>query len=379
MGFDPEEVPSGLVLARNAAIVSVVLVAVYGVARAAWFVVDMVLVLYIAVIFAVGLRGLSSRVAAKLPMSRKVALAGITAVVLGAPVLLGLVLWPELRHQFDQASDRIPELRQRFDQWVTEGEQALGSLLGEEGAQADAGEAPAPSPTDRALEQLGDSPSNRLLGWASGFVGGVSQALLGLFIILVVGIYVAIAPREYKGGLLALVPPLHRPRAQQVLAELGHALEWWIVGQLVIMLAVGTVTGTALAIAGVPMALLLGIVAGLLDFIPNFGPVMAVIPALLVGASEGKIVEVLLIYGGVQILEGWLLRPLVEHKAVETPPALLLSMQVLLGSLIGFMGLLAAPALLVAARILISRLYVDDVLDADALRDDPSGDPVPAA
>jgi predicted PurR-regulated permease PerM len=127
------------------------------------------------------------------------------------------------------------------------------------------------------------------------------------------------------------------------------------------MAIVGAATSIALAIAGVPMALVLGILAGLFDFVPNFGPVFAVVPATLVAAGEGKTLVVLLIYGGVQLIEGWLLRPLIERRAVETLPAVLLGAQVLLSSLVGFMGLLAAPALLVAGTVLIRRLYIDTI------------------
>jgi predicted PurR-regulated permease PerM len=124
-------------------------------------------------------------------------------------------------------------------------------------------------------------------------------------------------------------------------------------------------------IIGVDMALLLGVLAGLLDFIPNFGPAIAFVPAALVAAESGKVVPVIVLYVLVQIVEGWVLRPIIEQKAVDTLPAVLLASQVLFATLVGFMGLLAAPAVIVLVQVLVERFYVEDML-GDRERDEAS-------
>jgi predicted PurR-regulated permease PerM len=104
------------------------------------------------------------------------------------------------------------------------------------------------------------------------------------------------------------------------------------------------------------------VVAGILDFVPNFGPLAAAAPAILVAAGQGKIVHVIALYGAVQLLEGWVIRPYVERRVVETPPALLLGAQVIMATLVGVVGLLVAPALVVLITILVKRLYIEDAL-----------------
>lgn len=148
------------------------------------------------------------------------------------------------------------------------------------------------------------------------------------------------------------------------MSEIGRTLGQWLMGKLLSMLIVGVLTATGLALLQVPLALLLGIVAGLLDFIPYVGPIMAGVPAVLIAFSEGPqlALYVLLLFAALQLAEGYLLLPLIERRTVALPPALTIGAQVLLGALFGFAGVALATPITAVLTVAIAMLYVEDVL-----------------
>lgn len=394
--------------ATRAVIASLALVTVYALAKATWMVVSTLLVLYLAVIVAIGLRGSAEAIARRTPLGVGPALGLVVLLCAGVPVGAGFLLGPQLSEQVVEAEEQLPELQQRFDQWLSRARLRVQEVTGTdfgggagaattaspEGQQAppqtapmpqggqDAATGPSaptqgaqagPGATQQVVNKLQGGPASQIFGWIGGFVGGVSQALLGLLLVAVVGIYLAASPKLYEQGLILLVPIPHRPRVRAVLHELAEQLRAWIVAQIVAMAVVGIATTLGLLIIGVPMALLLGLLAGLLDFVPNFGPGIAAVPAILVAAGEGKVLPVVGLYVAVQILEGWLLRPLIEKKAVDTAPAMLLASQVVMGTIVGFMGLLMAPAVVVMITLFLRRFYIEDTL-GDTLDDDAEED-----
>ena len=169
-------------------------------------------------------------------------------------------------------------------------------------------------------------------------------------------------------GLLSLFPPRRRRRMGEVMGEMGETLRLWMLGQLVPMIVIGVVTGVGLWLIGVPMAGTLGVLAGLFNFIPNFGPLVSLIPATLLAVSESpeKGLWVVGLYVVAQTLEGYVLSPLVQKKMVLLPPALTISVQVLLGVLVGAIGVALAAPLTAVGLVLVKMLYVEDVLHEPA-------------
>src|SRR5690606_36802323 len=178
------------------------------------------------------------------------------------------------------------------------------------------------------------------------------------------GLYAAVDPGLYQRGVRHLVPKHRRQRADEVLCTLGSTLRWWIVGKLASMAIVGTLIGIGLALLGVKMALLLGIIAALLALVPNFGPVIAAIPAILIAWSQSSqlALYVLVLFVAVEFAESYLVLPLIQREAVDLPPALIIVFIVLMGTLAGALGVLVATPLLAALMVLISMLYVEDRL-----------------
>jgi predicted PurR-regulated permease PerM len=183
-------------------------------------------------------------------------------------------------------------------------------------------------------------------------------------VIVLVAVFTAANPSAYRDGLLSLVPRDRRPRFAEVLDDIGATLRWWLVGQLVAMTVVGTATWLLLTAIGMPSALLLGLQAGLLTFIPFLGPIIGGVAILLVAMSQGGAM-VLWAMGGyvlIQSIEGYLLTPLVQQNTVDLHPLLAITAMILFGTLFGLLGIALATPLVVVIRLLVLRLYVDDAL-----------------
>lgn len=196
-----------------------------------------------------------------------------------------------------------------------------------------------------------------LKGTATVF-GGIADVVLVLFLSL----YFAVDPRSYRNGFLLLLPAAARDRVGKALDASGLALRNWLKGQLLSMLLVGVATALGLWLAGVPLAIPLGILSAILDFVPFVGPLIAAIPGLLVAFAQGPEVAVYaaIVYIVVQFAEGHLILPLVQKWAVHLPPVLGLLSIVAFGIVFGVMGLLFATPLAVVTLVLVQRLWIDN-------------------
>ncbi len=207
-------------------------------------------------------------------------------------------------------------------------------------------------------------------GTASGFGGALTGlfGVLGFFgnlvVILFIGLYGAADPELYQGGFLKLIPISKRKRAKVVLEETFDTLKWWLIGQFFSMSVIGVSTMIGLYFLDVPLAFILGLIAAVLTFVPNIGPVLAAVPAILLSlTNDPKIaLYVALLYLGTQILESYFLTPLVQQKTIDLPPALILAVQVLFGITLGIMGLALAAPLTGVLILLTKMLYVEDYL-----------------
>ena len=195
----------------------------------------------------------------------------------------------------------------------------------------------------------------------------VFGAFTDLILVLFLSMYLAVDPASYRNGFLLLVPPAHRARVGEALEDAGIALRKWLVGQLGAMLMVGVLTAAGLWIAGVPLAIPLGILSGILDFVPVVGPFAAALPGILIAFAQGPDVAIYaaLVYVTVQFLEGHFVLPLAQKWAVSLPPALGLISIVGFGLVFGLMGVLFAMPLTVVAVVLVQKLYVAPFGDTD--------------
>ena len=205
---------------------------------------------------------------------------------------------------------------------------------------------------------------NGVFSRLTSLISGVFSALMAGIVIVIVGIFGAAEPELYKTGLLYLVPSAQRRRMDEALNAVVFNLRWWLVGQLCLMVLMGVTTALGLKLLGIPLALTLGLIAGMLEVVPYLGPWVSVVPAALIALpmGSGHLALVLLLYLGLHILEGYVLVPLVQRRAIHLPPALTLGARILLGELLGVLGLLVAAPLTVSAVVFVKMLYVKDAL-----------------
>lgn len=307
---------------------------------------DVLLVVFAGILLAVLLHGAGHWIAGTLGIGDGW---GIGLFLLGILIALagfGGAIAPAIAEQIDEMSRRIPEafetLRSRVEDY-TWGPQLLdrlkpGSLASSEGRSA-----------------------------AMSAVSSTFGALGNFVIILFIGLYGALDPKVYRHGLIQLVAPSMRERGDEVLRATAATLRNWLSAQLMAMTVVGVLTSFGLWIAGVPLAFALGLIAGLLAFIPNIGPIIAIAPALLLAFPEGQstLIAVLAIYLGVQTLESYVVTPLIQQEKVSLPPAFVIGAQLLFGVLFGILGLALATPIAAALVTIIGIVYVNDYLDRE--------------
>lgn len=195
------------------------------------------------------------------------------------------------------------------------------------------------------------------LGTLTSAVGTALGAVSSAAMIIVLGLFFAAEPRIYERGLVWLVPKDKRADFFQTLADMAKTLRLLMAGRLLGMAAEGVFTWIALTIVGVPFALLLGIITGLLAFLPNIGSIISGALIVLVGFSQGAHVGLIAfgVYLAVQIFDGYLVVPMVARRSVDLPPALVLGMQLLLGALFGLLGLMFADPIVAMAKVALER------------------------
>jgi predicted PurR-regulated permease PerM len=307
-------------------------------ALALWKTADVLLVVFGGVLLAVALRACADLIAAWTPLRKRHALPVAVLLIL---VVLGLLAWAiggTLAAQLDQLLQQLPAAFSKLREWLGQtelGRAAVGSLGSVDGVQSAA----------------------KLVGVALGTLNAVANLLL----LLVVGIYLAADPGLYFRGSLRLLPKRVRPRASAALSTAEKTLRRWLGGQLVAMLIVGTLTFIGLAALGVPLALSLATIAGLLEFVPFVGPILAAIPALLMAftVDPATTISVALLYFAIQQVEGYVLMPLVQRWAVALPPALGAVSVVVFAVLFGLPGVFFAVPLTIVVMVLVQELYLE--------------------
>ena len=206
-------------------------------------------------------------------------------------------------------------------------------------------------------------------GHAVTFGVQAMASMLGYGILtFLVAIYLAAQPQLYRRLCLRLVPPAYRATADHLLDQTGAVLLRWLLGQFIVMLTIGTLSGLGLWALGIEAPFALGLVGGLLTFIPYFGAVLAAIPATLVALTQGPFNAVLVIgmYAGVHFIEGNFVTPIVQAEATSLPPVLSLLSTVAFSILFGLSAVLLATPLTLFLLVAVEMLYVGGALGGAA-------------
>ncbi len=189
--------------------------------------------------------------------------------------------------------------------------------------------------------------------------------LTNLAVVFFIGVFVAIDPKLYKRGVVLMMPLTHRERVSGVMDELGEVLWKWLTGRAISILIIGIGTTIALWLLGVPLPVTLGILTGLLTFVPNVGGLFAFVFAVAFALSVGTTTAIWVggVYLGLQFVESNIITPLIQQKQVSVPPAFMIASQLLMGVMFGIIGILVATPLLAVTTVCVKRFYVEDVLE----------------
>ncbi len=312
-----------------------------GVAALLWVMADAFLVIFLATLLSTMLRGLGRMLhrATQLNMTGAVLLVFVllAAALCGAAWWIGPKLAVEAKQLWTQISGQLSGLQSTLHGL------GIGQLVG--GASGG---------VPHMVELVATS--------TVAFVGAV-------LVIAATSVYFAIAPELYIEGVVHLVPVWYQERARSILLEMGAAMQGWLLGQLIDMIVVGVLVGGGLTLLGTPLALVLGVIAGLFTFVPYFGTIASAIPALLVGLTGGlrATLWILVLFLVAHAVEGYLVAPFVQRRTVHLPPALTVLAMVVLTAVFGIFGVLIATPLVAVLIVGVTRVYVEDILgDYDA-------------
>jgi predicted PurR-regulated permease PerM len=335
-----------------------IVVGVYLALQVLWAGRTILFIAFIGVLFGLALTTAVDRLQAfRIP--RGVAAPLVVLAILGALVGVGLLVAPKVTAQLQDVQREVPQVIDRVESWV---EQHVSGVVEMFRGPSGGAQGRGVSIRHTVSQQIGK------VGAAFFTVFSSTLAALGaLLLILFTSIFVAIDPGLYHRGLMHLFPHRARARAGEVLSAVAVVLRRWLVTQLVAMLVIGVVTTTVLLLLGVQAAVALGIIAGLLEFVPYLGPILSAVPAVAMGLVSGPqtALYVILAYIAIQQMENHLLIPLLMKEGVDLPPVLTVIGQALMAVIFGFLGVLTAVPLLAGAMVPIKVLYVQGVVGDD--------------
>ncbi len=329
------------------AVITLIIFLVIGVG----YIVNILMLVFAAVLIAVFLRGLADLINERLKISEGLA-------VLLVSVLLVIILAGGIALLAPSVAEQVRNLREDLPRSI---ENVVTYLLQFSWGRAIIEHLPKMPSVDEIFDYLATAS---FLSSVGGFFSTTAGMMTNFFVTILLAIYLAAEPKTYVHGFSKLFPIEKRPRVLEVLHEIGNTLRWWLIGKIGSMIVIALLTWIGLSIIGVPLALTLGLIAGLLSFIPNFGPILSAVPAILLAFVDNPVTALYVIglFIGVQLIESNVVTPWIERQTVELPPALTITAQLILAVLIGGLGLVLATPILAVIMVLVQAIYIHDIL-----------------
>lgn len=343
----PSPENTGAIVHKAAVTVAVVLFALLLVA-ALYYTFDVLMLVFAAALLAIFLRGLAEVLSYYLKLSDGWLVLIVSTILIALVAGFIALLSPSIAEQVTVLRDKIPASIQKVTDFFNQ--YGWGRTLTEN------------LPSYQSV--IDNINASNLVAGVSGFFTSTLGVLGNIGIVVLLAIYLATEPKMYLTGFVKLFPHERRDRVKEVINGVYQTLRWWLIGKAGSMLFIGLLTWIGLSILGVPLALTLGLLAGLLSFIPNFGPIISAVPAILLAFIDSPITAlyVLGLYIFVQLIESNIVTPFIERETVELPPGLTIVFQLALGVLVGGLGLVLATPLLAAIVVAVQMLYMEDVL-----------------
>ena len=328
-----------------------------------WLVVqasDVFLLLFLAVLLSLFLRAVADVFESRLRLPPAIAL--LVSVVMSLGALAGLItlLVPPFAEQTRALAQDLPR-------YITGLENQIAKL----GERIPPLKAYLATENHKALTVLYEQASAQLEGLLPKVFGLLHLAIDG-FALMVMALYLARRPADYREWLIALFPPSHRELVRDVLLEIARDLRSWITGQLLGMMILAALTAIGLAALQVPYWLTFGIFTGAVAIVPFFGTLVStVLPALFVLASDGdpwRVVGVVILGTVIHLIESNLVVPLITENQVKLPPVLSIMAVLIFGQLLGPVGLVVAVPMLVVLTVIVRRVLVNRIYQGAAER-----------
>ncbi len=310
------------------------------------YTIQLFLLAFAAVLVAILLDAAARYLEHYLALPRRAGVALVALLIAAAAVGFGYSLAPQVEEELSKLMQSLPDTIERWQRRIRS--IPLVQQLTPQGDEADTGDL-VPALT-AVLEKAGNYAYALLYG-----LGSIAFAFL-------VGVYLALSPRVYLDGAVKRLPRDRRPVARAALDEMGHILRRFLVGQLIAMTSVGLMIGVGLKVVGIPLALSLGILSGLLAFIPYLGPMIAGVVVLIATAatSPENVLWAGVVYLGAQLIESYVLTPLIQSQAVHLPPVAILFGQLLVGWLVGPLGVVVSTPLIMVVLIAFDHFVGED-------------------
>lgn len=298
----------------------------------------------------------------KLGLSRSIAAPTVLITTLGLLVVLTVATAPTVVRQTDIfVNETLPESVQRLDLWLRlnkdELEEGLEDIPGIEAGDGD-------QVRDDIVTSLMDGIGG-LTALLPSLFSGAANLVVSFLIVVFVTIFLLADPVPYRKGMIDLLPTKYESRANAIVNYLDDMMRRWVSTTLISMVILGVGVWLGLMAFNVQEAVLIGLIAGLSSFMPNFGPIFALIPGLAVAITtpETNVISVVVVIYGLSFLQNQLLLPLLMSSSTRIPPVLITLGQVILGILFGFLGLLLAVPILIVVTTLVREVYMVDVLN----------------
>ena len=379
-----------------AAIIGAVLVFYIAVAGLLTNATESILVLFVAVLYGIFLRHTGLWFSKVLPVSTTVGVAISTVVQLLVAAALAFFCAGQVVKQVEKSISTLDESRQYVRESLNElprlreflaSEPAVVKLLKlDESGQTNENRSKAQSedesdsdeessPQDTSSTSIGAKLAQGASNTAKQAVTATFGVIANILIVFFVGLYLALDPALYRRGFLKLLPERSRPAAGDVFGQLDHTLWNWLLGRFATMAITGVGVGIVLWLIGLPMPVTLAVVTGLLTFVPNIGPIIALALALLVALPLGMQTVIFTVVGYVlfQLLESYVLTPMIQKQQIAMPPAIILIAQLLFGVVAGFLGIAVATPLVAVAMVVVGVLYIENHLGERRTLDDCPG------
>ncbi|WP_254565920.1 AI-2E family transporter [Oscillatoria sp. HE19RPO] len=317
-----------------------------------WEIKTVLLLVFAAIAFATVLNRMVCRLQ-RSRLNRGFAIALTISLLIAIVGLFFVLIFPRVFAQFQELLELLPQALTQLRQWYQWVQNFIPNQLIEDIQNI-----------DFLIERI----RNVGLSWFGGFFNIFSNSLdfvLNLLLVLVLIVMLLANPTLYREGFMLLFPAFYRRRVDEILQGCEHNLVGWAVGRIFNMVFIGVASALGLWVIGIPLALVNGMISGLVTYIPNIGPIVGSIPPIALAFLDSPVkgVIVIVFYLFIEQLEGLVLTPMVMENEISLPPAVTLTSMLIFSQFFGLLGLFLALPIVAVLQVWLKEVLVKDVMN----------------